>query len=328
MKKKLSIVAPMYNEEEMAPIFYDVLSKIMDNIKEKYDSELVLVNDGSKDNTLKILKELKEKDPRVHVISFSRNYGQEPAVTAGVKEAHGDAVIIMDADLQDPPEIIYDLLKYYEEGYEVVNAKRVDRKKDTFLKRFTAEQYYNVIYKLSGKIKVPKNVGNYRLISRRVVDILNALPEKNHVFRVMVPYVGFKTKEVEFVRPARPKGETKYNFKAMFRLAGDSITSSSLQPLLWSFKFGIGLSAISFIALIICIVFYILQKNSVYPFQVWDNTFFITISVILLMFGLLFIFLGIASQYIGRIFTEVQNRPMYYIDENLDSNIEEINNKD
>ena len=174
-KKVISIVAPMYNEEEMAPVFYKVLSEIMDNISDKYDSELVLVNDGSKDKTLEILKELREKDPRISIISFSRNYGQEPAVTAGVKEARGDAVIIMDADLQDPPELIYDMVKYYEEGYEVVNAKRVDRKKDTFMKRFTAEKYYDVIYKLYGKIKVPKNVGNYRLISRRVVDVLNSL---------------------------------------------------------------------------------------------------------------------------------------------------------
>ena len=321
MKKKLSIVAPMYNEEEMAPVFYDVLSKIMDNIKDKYDSELVLVNDGSKDKTLQILKDLREKDSRIHIISFSRNYGQEPAVTAGVKVAHGDAVIIMDADLQDPPELIYELLKYYEEGYEVVNAKRVDRKKDTFMKRFTAEQYYNVIYKLSGKIKVPKNVGNFRLISRRVVDILNALPEKNHVFRVMVPYVGFKTKEVEFVRPARPKGETKYNFKSMFRLAGDSITSSSLRPLIWSFKFGLGLSGVSLLAFIISVVFYILQKFSVAPFASWGMGTYVIVSFFALLFGLVFVFIGIASQYIGRIFTEVQNRPLYFIDENLESDL-------
>ena len=324
MKKKLSIVAPMYNEEEMAPIFYDVLSKIMDNISDRYDSELVLVNDGSKDNTLQILKDLRKKDPRIHIISFSRNYGQEPAVTAGVKEASGDAIIIMDADLQDPPELIYDLLKYYEEGYEVVNAKRVDRKKDTFMKRFTAEQYYNVIYKLSGKIRVPKNVGNYRLISRRVVDILNALPEKNHVFRVMVPYVGFKTKEVEFIRPARPKGETKYNFKSMFRLAGDSIASSSLRPLIWSFKLGIGLSIVSLLALVVTTVFLVLQRCSINPFTYFGMEPFVIISFVSFMFGLVFIFLGIASQYIGRIFTEVQNRPLYYIDENLDS---DINNK-
>ena len=323
MKKKLSIVAPMYNEEEMAPIFYDVLSKIMDDIKDRYDSELVLVNDGSKDKTLEILKDLRSKDSRIHIVSFSRNYGQEPAVTAGVKVAHGDAVIIMDADLQDPPELIYDLLKYFEEGYEVVNAKRVDRKKDTFMKRFTAEQYYNVIYKLSGKIRVPKNVGNFRLISRRVVDILNALPEKNHVFRVMVPYVGFKTKEVEFVRPARPKGETKYNFKSMFRLAGDSITSSSLRPLIWSFKFGLVLCPLSLISLLISIVSYILGANNVDFFNRLDNGLFISVSLIIFLFSMLFIFVGIASQYIGRIFTEVQNRPLYFIDENLESDIED-----
>ena len=322
MKKyKLSIVAPMYNEEEMAPIFYDVLSKIMDKVSSKCDSELVLVNDGSKDKTLEILKELRNKDPRITIVSFSRNYGQEAAVTAGVKVAKGDAVIIMDADLQDPPELIFEMLQSFEEGYDVVNAKRVDRKKDTFLKRFTAEKYYDVIYKLSGKIKVPKNIGNYRLISRKVVDVLNSLPEKNHVFRVMIPYVGFKTKVLEFVRPARPKGVTKYNFNSMFKLAGDSITASSLIPLGWSFKFGIFCLPISLISLLVFIVFYILGKCNVSPFMLIDNGLFMLISLICTLFSLLFVFVGIASMYIGRVFTEAQNRPLYIVEEQLDSNL-------
>ncbi len=321
MKKTLSIVAPMYNEEEMAPIFYDVLSKIMDDIKDRYESELVLVNDGSRDRTLEILKELKSKDDRIHIVSLSRNYGQEPAITAGVKVCHGDAVILMDADLQDPPELIYDMLKDFEEGYEVVNAKRVNRKQDTFMKRFTAEQYYNVIYKLSGKIKVPKNVGNYRLLSRKVVDILNQMPEKNHVFRVMIPYIGFKTKVIEFVRPKRPKGETKYNFSSMFHLAGDSIASSSSKPLVWAFKFGIFMTALSSLATILTFVFYILGRNLINPFVYWDNATWLILSVVCLLFSISFIFIGIVSQYVGRIFVEVQNRPLYYIDENIDSSL-------
>ncbi len=321
MKKTLSIVAPMYNEEEMAPIFYDVLSKIMDDIKDRYESELVLVNDGSRDRTLEILKELKSKDDRIHIVSLSRNYGQEPAITAGVKVCHGDAVILMDADLQDPPELIYDMLKDFEEGYEVVNAKRVNRKQDTFMKRFTAEQYYNVIYKLSGKIKVPKNVGNYRLLSRIVVVILNQMPEKNHVFRVMIPYIGFKTKVIEFVRPKRPKGETKYNFSSMFHLAGDSIASSSSKPLVWAFKFGIFMTALSSLATILTFVFYILGRNLINPFVYWDNATWLILSVVCLLFSISFIFIGIVSQYVGRIFVEVQNRPLYYIDENIDSSL-------
>ena len=317
----LSIIVPCYNEEEVLPIFYKETTEVLKNMDVDY--EIIYVDDGSKDKTSKIIKEFAENDSHSKYIIFSRNFGKEAAMYAGLKNSIGDYVVIMDADLQDPPELIYDLLKYFEEGYEVVNAKRVDRKKDTFMKRFTAEQYYNVIYKLSGKIKVPKNVGNFRLISRRVVDILNALPEKNHVFRVMVPYVGFKTKEVEFVRPARPKGETKYNFKSMFRLAGDSITSSSLRPLIWSFKFGLVLCPLSLVSLLLSIISYILGANNVDFFNRLDNGLFISISLIIFLFSMLFIFVGIASQYIGRIFTEVQNRPLYFIDENLESDIED-----
>lgn len=319
--QRISIVAPMYNEEEMAPIFYETINKIVDKAKDKYEFEFVIVNDGSKDSTLSILKDLKAKDNRIHLISFSRNYGHEAAICAGMKEAKGDAIIIMDSDLQDPPEVIYDLLSKYEEGYEVVNAKRGDRKKDSFLKRFTAEKYYDVIYKLSGKIRVPKNIGNFRLISRKVLDYINALPEKSRVFRVIVPYVGFKTTEVEFVRPKRLKGESKYNYKSMFSLAGDSIVSSSSVPLGWSFKFGIYCSIISFLLMIVTGTFAIISHVQNQALFGLDNNFLFLLSFIAFFFGLLFVFVGIISLYIARIFKEAQDRPLYIIDEDIDSNM-------
>lgn len=319
--KRISIVAPMYNEEEMANMFYNAICEIVKKVEDKYEFEFVIVNDGSKDKTLSILKDLKAKDDRIHLISFSRNYGHESAICAGMQEAKGDAVIIMDSDLQDPPEVIYDLLEKFEEGYEVVNGKRGDRKKDSFLKRYTAEKYYDVIYKLSGKIRVPKNIGNFRLISRKVLDYINALPEKSRVFRVIVPYVGFKTTEVNFVRPKRPKGESKYNYKSMFTLAGDSIVSSSSIPLKWSLKAGLWITPLSILGLLIYAIIWILDANKVTHTGI-NSSYFFLLFFISFFFGLLFLFLGIIGEYLARIFRESQDRPLYIIDEDLDSKME------
>ncbi len=319
--KRISIVAPMYNEEEMANMFYNAICEIVKKVEDKYEFEFVIVNDGSKDKTLSILKDLKAKDNRIHLISFSRNYGHEAAICAGMKEAKGDAVIIMDSDLQDPPEVIYALLEKFEEGYEVVNGKRGDRKKDSFLKRYTAEKYYDVIYKLSGKIRVPKNIGNFRLISRKVLDYINALPEKSRVFRVIVPYVGFKTTEVEFVRPKRPKGESKYNYKSMFALAGDSIVSSSAIPLRWSLKTGLWTTFISVLGLFIFGLLWILDANDIIETGI-NNSYFFLLFFISFFFGILFIFVGIIGEYLARIFKESQDRPLYIIDEDLDSKMQ------
>lgn len=317
MKKLISLVVPMYNEEEMAPIFHEAVSKLLDNLKEKYDVEYVYVNDGSKDKTWEIIKSLKEKDNRVHAVCLSRNFGQEAAIAAGLSVCRGEACIIMDADLQDSPEVIEKMLDKFEEGYEVVNAKRTDRKKDSFLKRFTAKKYYDVIYKLSGKVKVPKNVNNFRLLSRKVIDQINALPEKNRVFRILVPYVGYKTAEVTFARQRRPKGKSKYNPTALFSLAGESIVATSFRPLLWPLKFGLGLTFLSFIAFVTTLVFYILGKCHIDPFLFWDNGLYLLISIIALLFGILFIFLGIVAQYVGKTYLEARDRPIFFIEEDL-----------
>lgn len=310
--KKLTIVVPMYNEQEMIPLFFETINSVISKIN-NYETTILCVNDGSKDKTLELLKNQKAIQNNIHIVSFSRNFGHESAVAAGLKQSTGDIIVVMDADLQDPPELILDLINKYEEGYDVVNAKRVNRKKDPFLKRITAEMFYNIIGKLSGKIKVPNNVGNYRLMSRKVVDYVNELTEKNHVFRIQVPYIGFKTTEIEFIRPKRPKGETHYNYGSMIKLAGDSITSSSITPLRWSLYFGIITGIISFIILIKFTIIQIVKGffiNSIY-------TVLTICSFISLWFSIILISIGIVGEYVGRTLLESQNRPLYYIDEEI-----------
>lgn len=307
--QKLTIVAPMYNEQEMIPYFFEKINEIINQIND-FKVTILCVNDGSKDQTLNLLKKQREEQKNIHIVSFSRNFGHESAVAAGLKYADGDAVIIMDADLQDPPELILEMIKLFKEGYDVINAKRINRKKDPFLKRITAELFYNVIGKLSGKIKVPNNVGNYRLMSRRVVDHVNQLTEKNHVFRVQVPYVGYKTTEIEFIRPKRLKGETHYNYHSMVKLAGDSITSSSIVPLRWSFIFGLIFGVISFISFIVCLILYFAINLS----SVW-----MLISFISIWGSIILISIGIVGEYVGRTLIESQNRPLFYVEENLEA---------
>ena len=312
--KKISLVVPMYNEEEMIPLFFEKMNSVLSLI-DKYTFEYVLVNDGSKDKTLELLKQQKKVQKNIKIVSFSRNFGHEAAVCAGFANADGDVVIVMDADLQDPPEVIELMIKKYEEGYKVVNGKRVDRKKDSFLKRTTAAMFYKLIKKLSGKIKVPENVGNYRLLDKEVVQHLNSLPEKNRVFRVQVPYLGFKTCEVEFVRPERPKGETHYNYKSMFKLAIDSITSSSVAPLIWPSLFGIG-GCCGFGALFVAdLVLYIIQLcDATFIPQIDTLGILILISVFLGV-SIILVFLGMIGIYLSKITTESQERPVYIIEE-------------
>lgn len=315
--KKLSLILPMYNEEEMIPLLFEKIFEILDQIKD-YSKEIVCVNDGSKDRTLELLKEYKKTYKEIHIVSFSRNFGHEAAVAAGFSYATGDVMIVMDSDLQDPPEVIFELLKEYKKGYKVVNAKRVDRKADSFLKRKTAEWYYKIISKLSGKVKVPENVGNFRLLDREVVDVINALPERNRVFRVIVPYVGFKTSTVEFVRAKRLKGKTHYNYKSMFKLAGDSIVSSSVEPLKWPMKLGIFFGILTTIAYFVDLILFILSislKNFMKSFD------FSTLTIIISIFFALAIILcsiGIMCEYIARIMVENQYRPNYIVEEDLE----------
>lgn len=307
--KKISIVVPMYNEEKVVPLFFAEINRVL-SLLTQYQFELVVVNDGSKDQTLTLLKAQQTKQPNLIIVNLSRNFGHEPAVAAGIKTATGDAIIPMDADLQDPPMLIAALLQQFEHGFEVVNAKRKGRHEDTFFKRFSAIKFYQLIAKLSGKIKIPQNVGHFRLISRRVADEVNRLSERNRVFRIEVPFVGFKTTEVLFDRPKRAAGETHYNLQSMMKLAVDAIASTTSVPLVWPVQvfLAVGfLFAISVIGQISLLIFL--------PMEATIHLIWLATNIIVLMFVLVFFILSILSLYLSRVFIETQNRPFYVIDQ-------------
>ena len=299
----------MYNEEKVIPLFFAEINRVLLTLPQ-YQFELVVVNDGSKDQTLSLLKAQQAKQSNLIIVNLSRNFGHEPAVAAGIKTATGDAIIPMDADLQDPPMLIAELLKKFEEGFEVVNAKRKGRHEDSFFKRFSAINFYQFIAKLSGKIKIPQNVGHFRLISRRVADEVNRLSERNRVFRIEVPFVGFKTTEVLFDRPKRAAGETHYNLQSMMKLAVDAIASTTSVPLIWPVQVWIGVSVfflLSVIAQFVAGIFLPLEPNI--------HLLWLVTNIIILMFVLLFFVLSILSLYLSRVFIETQNRPFYLIDQ-------------
>jgi dolichol-phosphate mannosyltransferase len=250
------------------------------------------------------------------VVALSRNFGHEPAVAAGIKVAKGDAVIPMDADLQDPPELIIEFLKKFEEGYEVVNAKRGSRMDDSFMKRTTAKYFYALIGKISGKVTIPNNVGHFRLISRRVCDEINQLSEKNRVFRIEVPFVGHKTTEVLFKRPKRAGGVSHYNYKSMFKLAFDAIAASTSTPLTWPLKFTIAFFFLLGLSSLTQLVLFILGiTNVMVPIGASALLTWLAINVVGLFFFIMMFFLSIMALYLARVFIETQNRPFFIIDE-------------
>jgi polyisoprenyl-phosphate glycosyltransferase len=315
--KLISIVVPMYNESMVVSLFFERINEVIGQLP-NYKFEIVAVNDGSTDDTLEQLKKQQLKQKNLVVVALARNFGHEPAVAAGLKVSQGDAVIPMDADLQDPPEVIIQLLEKFEEGYEVVNARRSSRSEDSWSKRTSAKYFYKFIGKLSGKVKIPNDVGHFRLISRRVCDTVNELTEKNRVFRIEVPYVGFKTTEVLFKRPKRAGGVSHYNFKSMFKLAFDAITSTSSAPLHWLLRITIALDVLFFGSVIAQIVLFVLEKAAI--INLISNTghlswLFFNIIFLILLF--IMYFLSIIAIYVARIFIETQNRPFFVIDEIL-----------
>ena len=307
--KLISIVVPMYNEEKVVPLFFSAMNGVLKNIP-NYRFEIVVVNDGSKDQTLSLLKAQQGQQANLVIVNLSRNFGHEPAVAAGIKVAKGDAIIPMDADLQDPPSLIAALLKEFEAGYEVVNAKRKGRHEDTFFKRYSAIKFYQFIAKLSGKVKIPQNVGHFRLISRRVADEVNRLSERNRVFRIEVPFVGFKTTEILFDRPKRAAGKTHYNLKSMLKLAVDAIASTTSVPLVWPVQILIFVGVVFAMSVATQIVLLLLLSLSETVHFIW-----LLANLILFLFVLLFFVLAILALYLSRVFIETQNRPIYVIDE-------------
>lgn len=301
----IDLVVCTYNEEEVLPAFFRETLAVLDSLPD-WQFRLLMVNDGSRDRTLEVLLQAQMADRRIHILDLSRNFGHEAALAAGLEATQADAVIVMDADLEDPPAVIPLLLSRFREGFDVVNAHRASRKEDSFLKRLTARGFYRVINRLSGKVRIPENVGNFRLISRRVVELLNRLPERNRVFRVLVPWLGFPTAQVDFIRPRRPAGTTHYNYSSMTRLAVDGITSATTIPLKLAVNLGLLISAAGFIYMLVIIFQALFFRSTV---EGWASL----MVVILFLGGIQLVFLGVIGEYIGRIFQEVKARPDHVV---------------
>ena len=304
--KKISIIIPAYNEEESLPYLYDRLKKLMDDMK-NYEFEVLFVNDGSKDKTVQIIKEFRQKDERISYVDFSRNFGKEIAMIAGLDYAKGDCVIFMDADLQDPPELIPELVKYGEEGYDDVYARRSSRKGETWLKKFTSKMYYKVLQSLT-RVPIQKDTGDFRLLDRRCVNALRKLRESQRCSKSMFSWIGYNKKEVLYERDPRIAGKTKWNYRKLIDLAIDGITSFTTSPLRISTYLSIPTFLALFIYFIYVIIKCITQNVAIQAFQA-------IILLILFFSGIQILLFGIIGEYLGRIFNETKNRPLYFVNE-------------
>lgn len=300
-----SIVVPLYNEELVINETYKRLKKVMDSTEESY--EIVFVNDGSKDNTVQMVKEICAEDKNIKLLSFSRNFGHQVAITAGMDNTSGKAIIVIDADLQDPPEVMLKMIDKWKEGYDVVYGKRLKRNGETFFKKITAKGFYRVLKSMSD-VDIPVDTGDFRLIDRKVCEALKSLPEHNRYVRGLVSWIGFKQIGVEFEREERFAGETKYPLKKMLKLASDGITSFSYKPLRIATFIGSAISALSFVYILITLF----QKFFIKP-EISGWTLIIAVSM--LLNGLMFMMLGIIGEYVGRIYDEAKGRPLYIIGE-------------
>lgn len=307
--KKISLVVPMYYEEEVVNECYKRLTKALKEIKE-YNYEIIFVNDGSKDKTLPLLEKIAVKDKKVKVISLSRNFGHQCAVTCGLKYVTGDVVCIIDADMQDPPELIGEMLKLWEQGNEVIYAKRKKRDGESAFKLLTAKAFYKVLNALSD-VDIPQDTGDFRLVDRKVVDVINSLPEHNKFLRGLFSWVGFKQIPFEYHREERFAGTTKYPLKKMLKLATDGIIGFSTKPL--KIVGGIGMIAIviSIFVLIYGLVSYMLGGSNLVAG--WTSL----ITVVTFFSGVQLLSLWIMSEYMGRIYDESKARPQYIVDKEI-----------
>ena len=300
----VSIVTPFYDEGEGVKHFYQVMAQTMGNLTD-FDFEIICVDDGSRDNTLEQLIAISKTDPRVSVLEFSRNFGKEAAMTAGIDATTGDCVIPIDADLQDPPALIAEMIQKWQEGAEVVLAKRIDRSSDSYAKRTTAVMFYRLHNALS-HLQIPENVGDYRLMDRVVVDALKQLPERQRFMKGLFAWVGFKTVTIEYSRDARLVGETKFSGWKLWNFAIEGITSFSLMPLkIWIY---VGLAGALFAFLYAT---FIIIRTLIFGI---DLPGYASLLVVTLFFGSLqLISLGVIGEYIGRIYFESKQRPLYLI---------------
>lgn len=304
--KKISIIIPSYNEEESLPILYERMKKLMEDMK-NYEFEILFVNDGSKDKTIEIIKNLRQEDNRICYVDFSRNFGKEIAMIAGLDYATGDCAIFMDADLQDPPELIPELVKYWEEGYDDVYAKRRSRKGETWLKKFTSSMYYKVLQHLT-KVEIQRDTGDFRLLDRRCVNALKKLRESQRNTKSMFSWIGYKKKEVLYDRDPRVAGSTKWNYMKLIDLAMDGITSLTTSPLRLSTFIAIPTFMVLFVYFVYVIAKSILVQEVIQAYQA-------IILLILFFSGIQILLFGIIGEYLGRIFNETKNRPLYLVNE-------------
>ncbi|WP_176584772.1 glycosyltransferase family 2 protein [Priestia megaterium] len=302
---KYSIVVPVYNEEEVIHETYRRLTEVMHSTKEAY--ELLFVNDGSRDRTAEIIKEYSEQDPAVVLLDFARNFGHQIAITAGMDYARGEAVVVIDADLQDPPELILEMIEKWKQGFDVVYAKRTKRKGETYFKKQTAAMFYRFLRAMTD-IDIPLDTGDFRLLDRKVCNQMNSIQEKNRFVRGLVSWVGFKQTAVEYERDERLAGESKYPLKKMLKLSMDGITSFSYKPLKLASYAGVTLSGIGFIYLLVMLYLKLFTDSTITG---WSS-----LIVIQLFFsGIILIILGMIGEYIGRIYDETKNRPLYIVRE-------------
>jgi dolichol-phosphate mannosyltransferase len=305
MKITYSIVAPIYNELENISELYRRVSDVMNSSGEPW--ELVLVDDGSTDGSTDAIRALAREDDCVRPVIFARNFGHQIAITAGWDYARGDAIVIIDADLQDPPELILEMAKKWKEGYEVVYAVRAEREGESWFKIWTASLFYRLIYHITD-VKIPLDTGDFRLMDRKVVDVLKSMRERHRFPRGMSAWVGFKQIGVEYKRAARKAGETKYPFRKMFRLALNAITSFSYFPLQVATFFGFASAGIAIIAIPVVVALRLLGS------QFFEGQTTTLISVLFLG-GVQLISLGILGEYVGRLYDEAKGRPLYIVRE-------------
>ncbi|WP_379970348.1 glycosyltransferase family 2 protein [Ectobacillus sp. sgz5001026] len=314
--KTITILVPAYNEEEVLDQLYNRVTGVINGIPQ-YNFEILFVNDGSKDNTLNIVKEFRTQDPRISYVDLARNFGKETAMMAGLDHAIGDAVVIIDADLQDPPELIPEMITYWEQGYDDVYAKRRTRAGESFAKKWTSAQYYSLL-KRTTRIPIQEDTGDFRLLDRRCVEALKQIRETQRYTKGMFSWIGYNKKEILFDRDPRAAGETKWNYFKLMELAIEGITSFTTFPLRIASYFGFTASLLAFVYMVWIIIKTLAYGESVtgYPSMM---------AVILFFGGVQLIALGIIGEYLGRIFNETKNRPLYFVDEYNDQKATNIN---
>lgn len=311
MKEKLiSLVIPMYCENQVARECYRRIKAVM--LEHQLHHEILFVNDGSTDETLPILEEIATKDTAVKVISFARNFGHQVAVTAGIAKAKGDAVVVIDADLQDPPELIPEMVKLWQQGYHVVYGQRKKRKGETWFKLATAKYFYRFL-KAMTDVDIPVDTGDFRLMDRKVVDVFNNMPEKNRFIRGMISWIGFKQKALLYEREERFAGETKYPLKKMLKLASDGILSFSFKPIKWIEGTGVIIILVGFLMMFYSGFMGVVGRYSRIPGWLW---------VIILLAGIQLLALGVVGEYIVRIYDESRRRPLYTIEKEINMSVD------